>query len=170
MIPNPIPNPWRRMVQKLAATRWATWILSRILKVIDTPFLRASRNRVSLTSFLTGLPVVVLTTTGAKSGLERTTPLVGIPDGRSVILVASNFGSPFHPAWYYNLRARPEGWLEFNGEAREFIAREASGEDYERCWRKAVELYSGFETYRKRAGRRRIPIVILSPKFITREG
>lgn len=170
MIPGPMPTPWCRMVQRLAATRWATWLLSRTLRLIDTPILKVSRNRASLTSFLTGLPVVVLTTTGARSGLERTTPLVGVPDDRSVILVASNFGSSSHPAWYHNLHARPEARLEIDGEAGEFIAREASGEEYERCWRKAVELYSGFEAYRKKAGGRRIPIVILSPKSMTREG
>jgi deazaflavin-dependent oxidoreductase (nitroreductase family) len=156
-------------VQKLAAARWASWFLSRTLRLIDALFLRMSQNRVSLTSYLTGLPVVVVTTVGSKSGLERTTPLVGIPDGQSVILVASNFGSQSHPAWYYNLRARPQARLELDGEAREFIAREPSAEEYERCWRKAVELYAGFEAYRQRAGKRRIPILVLSPRNLIRE-
>jgi deazaflavin-dependent oxidoreductase (nitroreductase family) len=75
---------------------------------LDRPVLRLSRGRYSLTRLLAGLPVVTVTTIGAKSGQPRSLPLVALPDGEHVILIASNYGQKHHPAWYYNLRAHPE--------------------------------------------------------------
>jgi deazaflavin-dependent oxidoreductase (nitroreductase family) len=166
MIGDPKIPRWRRVIQKLAATGWASWFLSRTLRHLDRPFLHLSHNRVSLTSLLTGLPVVVLTSTGAKSGLPRITPLVGIPDGDSVVLVASNFGSDSHPSWYYNLHAHPQATLTVEGRTGTYFAREAVGDEREHYWSKAVELYRGFESYRQRSSGRVIPILILSPMLV----
>jgi len=114
---------------------------------------------------LAGLPVVTLTTTGARSGLPRSLPLVGIEDGDRVVLIASNYGRSRHPAWYYNLRAHPEVRLSIRERTGVYLAREATAAEHEAYWRAAVALYRGFEAYQKRAGRaaRRIPIMVLTP-------
>ena len=74
------PRPWHPLIRKLAATNFGIWLLSGTLYRIDKPLLRLSRNRTSFTSILAGLPVIVLTTTGAKSGLQRQTPLVALAE------------------------------------------------------------------------------------------
>ncbi len=102
---------------------------------------------------LAGLPVVMVTTIGAKSGQPRSLPLVAIPDGENVILIASNFGQKHHPAWYYNLRAHPEVQLTYEGQTVAYTARETTGEERERCWQRAVDLYSGYPLYERRAAR-----------------
>jgi deazaflavin-dependent oxidoreductase (nitroreductase family) len=152
------------LIKHLASTRLASWLLSHSLHRLDRFFLRLSHNRFTLTSWLTGVPVVVLTTTGAKSGRPRTVPLLGIHDGDRVILVASNWGRPQHPAWYYNLKANPQARLSFNGHAAAYRAREASPQEREKFWAQAVTLYVGWQAYRQRAKNRKIPILILSPQ------
>ena len=127
--------------------------------------LRLSRGRHSLTSLLAGLPVVTVTTIGAKSGRPRSLPLVAIPDGENVILIASNFGQKHHPAWYYNLRAHPEVQLTYEGRTVAYTAHETSGEGRERCWQRAVDLYSGYARYKERAGQRQIGVFLLTPQI-----
>jgi deazaflavin-dependent oxidoreductase (nitroreductase family) len=131
---------------------------------LDIFVVRLSKGRTSLTSIFAGLPVVTLTTIGAKSGQPRTVPLVGIPDGEKVVLIASNFGRIHHPAWYHNLRANPEATLTFHGKAGTYIAREATGHERETYWQEAVELYAGYATYKERTKRREIPVMLLIPK------
>jgi deazaflavin-dependent oxidoreductase (nitroreductase family) len=130
---------------------------------LDRPLLQATQGRFSLGGFLTGLPVAILTTRGAKSGQARSLPLVVIPDGDKVILVASNWGGKNYPAWYHNLRAHPNATVMYRGESRTYIAREAREEEYKKYWRRAVELYSGYATYRTRTGGRPIPVMVLDP-------
>jgi deazaflavin-dependent oxidoreductase (nitroreductase family) len=113
---------------------------------------------------LAGLPVVTLTAVGARSGRLRTLPLVGIPDGEKVVLIASNFGRPHHPAWYHNLRANPEARLTGHGRAGTYIASEVTGPDRERYWNQAVDLYVGYAVYERRTGGREIPVMVLTPK------
>ena len=76
---------------------------------------------------MAGLPIVAVTTIGAKSGQPRSFPPVAIPDGGNVILIASNFGQHNHPAWYYNLRAHPEVQLTYEGKTVTYLARETDG-------------------------------------------
>ncbi len=173
------PRQWQRRVQRLAAARWASALLAPILHRLDLPLMRISRGRVSLTSLLTGLPVVALTTIGARTGKPRCVPLVAIPasalplaeqterppvvSGEQVILIASNFGRQHHPGWYYNLRANPRAWLESGGLCGAYLARLAEGEERERLWQMAEQLYSGYSAYRRRAAHREIGIFVLTP-------
>src|SRR5262245_20064927 len=88
--------------------------------------------RATLTSALAGLAVVLLTTTGAKSGLPRTLPLLCIRDERSpstFALVASNWGQTHYPAWYFNLKANPQAVGSIRGQVQTYVAHEASGEE-----------------------------------------
>jgi deazaflavin-dependent oxidoreductase (nitroreductase family) len=106
---------------------------------------------------------VTLTTTGAKSGQPRSVPLVGLPDGENIILIASNFGQTHYPAWYHNLRASPKATLTLKGRTGYYWAEEVSGEVREAYWRQAVALYPGYAAYERRVGARHIPVLRLTP-------
>lgn len=155
------PNAVQRGLHPILRTRLSGWFLARTLHHLDRPVLRLSHGRYSLTSALAGLPVVAVTTIGAKSGRPRSLPLVAIPDGEHVILIASNFGQHHHPAWYYNLRAHPEVQLTYEGKTVTYLARETDGPERERCWQRAVAVYSGYALYKERAGQRQIGVFLL---------
>ncbi len=109
-----------------------------------------------------GCRVVLLRTTGRKSGQLRTAPLLGFEEGQSIIVVASNAGKEHYPAWYFNLRANPRAQVQLGPEIREVNAREATPEERERLWPRLVTYYGGYQVYRERTDRH-IPIVILEP-------
>ena len=135
----------------------------RVVKDLDLPLLRLTRGRVSLSSILTGLPVVTLTTTGAKSAAPRTMPVLGIPDGDRFVVIASSWGRRKHPAWRHNLRAHPEATVSTNGTTASCLARETDGEERDVFWRRAVALYPGFLAYERTASNRRISVFVLEP-------
>jgi deazaflavin-dependent oxidoreductase (nitroreductase family) len=101
---------------------------------------------------------------GAKTGIDRTSPLVYCEDGASVAVVASKAGQPTHPAWFHNLMANPETTVQIRSEVRPVRARLATEEEVERIWPTFVAAYPAYETYRERAHPRVIPIVILEPR------
>lgn len=150
-------------MQRVAAIRPVTRFFSLILPGIDRRIIKWSQGRASLTSLMTGFPIVTLHTTGAKSGQPRTSPLVGIPVGERYVLIASNWGQLHHPAWYRNLLVHPQAALTIDGVRHEYLAHEATGTEREECWRRAVEVYAGYEAYRERAGNRVIPVMVLVP-------
>ena len=158
------PNVVQRALHVLTRTRAGAWFFARTLHHLDRSALRLSRGRYSLTSILAGLPVVLETTIGAKSGQPRSLPLVAMPDGETLILIASNFGQRHHPAWYYNLRAHPHVQVTYQGKTRFYLASELSGTARERYWQKVVSLYSGYARYQQRAGKRQIPLMCLTPQ------
>jgi len=154
---------WHPIIQKLAASRFGSWLLTRNLQRIDKPLLRLTNNRTSFTSLLAGLPVVLLHTTGAKTGLPRHTPLVAIPDGGRIILIASYFGRSHHPAWYHNLKAHPDVQVSIDGFRGNYLARQTAGEEREKYWRMAADAYHGYQRYQQKAGDRQIPVIVLDP-------
>ena len=153
----------RRLLLRLAMSRPGAWFFSYLLHHLDCLVLRLSGGRATLSGPLSGLPVATLTATGAKSGRPRSVPLVAIPDGERMVLVATNWGSERHPAWYYNLRAHPEAALTVGGETRPYVAREVSGEAYTRYWRRATAVYPGYAAYKRRRPARHMPIMVLTP-------
>ncbi|NUM47536.1 MAG: nitroreductase family deazaflavin-dependent oxidoreductase [Anaerolineales bacterium] len=155
---------WQRVVQHLAATALAGWFLSRWLPTLDRYILRRTKGQQTAASFLTGLPIVTVTTFGAKSGRPRECPLIPLPDGEKIILIASNFGNTRHPAWYLNLRTHPEAILTLNHQQAFYTAREATDPERPLYWARAVKLYPGYQLYEHRARGRKIPILILTPK------
>lgn len=157
------PRWWQRVVQWFAATRPGAWLFSRTTHHLDRILMRWTGDRVSTSRVLAGLPTVRLTTIGAKTGKERTVPVMALPDGEDWIVVASNWGGEKHPAWYHNLKANPEVELSYLGETHRYVAEEATGEEYASYWRRAARIYPGFDHYRRRSGDREIPIVVLSP-------
>ena len=108
------------------------------------------------------LPILLLTTTGRTSGLKRTTPLVYLSDGKNLVIIASNGGSDKHPEWWLNLRSQPKAEVQVGRDVRTVVAHKADGDERERLWRQAVELYYGYDEYRRMA-RREIPVVVLAP-------
>lgn len=124
--------------------------------------------RRTLTSILTGLPMVMLTTTGARSGLPRTVPLLAVPDGARLVVVASNFGQQGNPAWYANLRKYPAATVAVEGgPPRPVNTYEAEGAERERLWALDLEVYPGRASYATRASGRRIPVMVL--EFVAAE-
>jgi len=109
-----------------------------------------------------GTPVALLTTTGRKSGRKRTTPLQPIIDGETVVFIASNAGHKVHPQWWLNLKTNPEATVQIKRDVRQMRAEEATGEERERLWQKAVDQYAGYADYQKTADRE-IPVVVLKP-------
>ena len=147
----------------MAAFRFNSNWLSGLLHHIDKPFIYLSGGRTSLSSLLTGVPVVVLSTTGAKSGLMRRSPLFSLIDEERFILIASSFGRKNNPGWYYNLLANPQASLVYKGKSGEYLAREAEGEERERYWHEAIQQYPGYRNYAQWASHRRIPVIVLEP-------
>jgi deazaflavin-dependent oxidoreductase (nitroreductase family) len=154
---------FQRLPQKVIAIRPVSWFAARTLHHIDPLVYGLSGRRFTLVGLLGGLPVLTLTSTGARSGKKREVPLIGIPDGDRIILIASNFGKTYHPAWYHNLRANPEAEVAIGRKKGKYLAREAVDEEYNAYWQKAVSYFVGYDAYRKRTGGRKIPIVILTP-------
>jgi deazaflavin-dependent oxidoreductase (nitroreductase family) len=153
-----------RQVMRLSGTvRPISWFYARALHHIDHVIYRLSRGRATFTSWVAGLPVLMLTTTGARSGRRRTLPVLGVPHDGGLVVIASNYGQDHNPAWYYNLRAHPEASISFEGEHRDVVARELSGEEREHCYARGVEIYPGWTSYRKRAAHRTIPVIELRP-------
>jgi deazaflavin-dependent oxidoreductase (nitroreductase family) len=107
-----------------------------------------------------GAPLLLLTTTGAKTGRTRTTPLVYLPDGERQIIFASHQGAERHPDWYFNLVANPRVTLEVGGETFEARAVTLEGPERDEHWRRQVELHPRFGEYQTRTSRR-IPVVAL---------
>jgi len=153
----------RRLVRRIAASRPGSWVLARLLHRADRLVYRVTRGRTTLAALVSGLPVVMLTTTGARSGRETTVPILGFEEGDAVLVVASNYGRVHHPAWYHNLQARPRARLAVRGAWREVVAEEVATSKRERFLAIAAELYPGFSRYRERAAPRRIPVFRLIP-------
>ncbi len=109
---------------------------------------------------LGGLPVVILTTYGAKSGAVRKTPIMRMTDGDDYIAIASYAGAPANPAWYHNLTARPEGFVQDGGTVVAVRAVEVEGGEKQRLWRLADSLNPAYAGYRA-ATSRDIPILRL---------
>jgi deazaflavin-dependent oxidoreductase (nitroreductase family) len=154
---------WQRALQRFLMKRPVTSFVAPILHHADAVLLRLSGGRLDF-SRAAGLPVIELTTVGAKTGKSRTLPLAGYPDGDKFVLIASNFGRERNPAWYYNLKANPECVVKKKEQVGTYIARETEGEERERYWNLAVFYYIGFEAYKQRVSHRVIPIMVLEPK------
>ena len=111
---------------------------------------------------MVGSPVLLLVSTGRKSGQKRTTVLLYLEDGGRYVIVASNGGTATHPVWWLNLQADPEATVEIGGRKIHVRATEARGEEKARLWQRLVRMYPSYEDYQKRTDRE-IPVIILEP-------
>lgn len=155
---------FHRGVRKIFSVRAVAWLLAHTAHLIDGFLMSVSNGRYSAAGLVAGVPVIRLTTIGAKSGQFRTVPLLGIPAGENIILIGSNWGQGHHPAWYYNVRANPEVQVESNGRTAAYLAHEANGEAYQEFWQIAASIYPGYEAYKKWTNGRKIPVLVLARK------
>ncbi|PZT73457.1 MULTISPECIES: nitroreductase family deazaflavin-dependent oxidoreductase [unclassified Streptomyces] len=109
-----------------------------------------------------GMPVIVLTTIGAKSGKIRKTPLMRVEHDGLYAVVASQGGAPTHPVWYHNLRADPRAELQDGPVRRDMTAREVTGEEKAQWWERAVEAFPDYADYQRKTDRE-IPVLVLEP-------
>lgn len=107
-----------------------------------------------------GAPMVLLHTTGARSGQERVIPLVYRPVNGDIAVFGSKGGAPEHPAWYLNLLAKPEVTVEVGTETYPVVARVAEGDERQRIWDEQAQVMPGFAEYQEKTTRV-IPVVIL---------
>lgn len=110
----------------------------------------------------TGMPVVIVTNVGAKTGKIRKTPLMRVEHDGRYAAVASQGGSPKHPVWYYNLRANPKVEVQDGPVKTAMTARELSGQERAQWWDRAVEAYPPYAEYQQKT-ERQIPVFILEP-------
>lgn len=158
------PNVVRKLARDLSAAAPVPWLLSHTLHRLDKLVFRFTEGKHTFSSLATGLPVTMLTTTGAKSGRVRTVPVLGLPDGDRIVVFASGYGKNYRrPAWYHNLRTEPEARATICGEEHHVRAYEAEGDERERLWRRGLEIYPGFANYQRGVGEQRIPVLVLSP-------
>jgi deazaflavin-dependent oxidoreductase (nitroreductase family) len=108
-----------------------------------------------------GAPVMLLTFKGRKTGQMRTTPLLYVKDGGTVVTVASKGGSAKHPLWYLNLRANPDCEVEIGREKRRMRAHTADAQERQKYWPQLVKMYPDYATYQQRTARE-IPVVVLT--------
>lgn len=150
-----------KLLQAFAQTPLGGRLFITVFPAIDRRLMPLTRGRLS-----TGLgqPVVLLHARGAKSGIERSTPLLATKQGDRILLVASKAGAPKHPAWLHNVRANPDVELTVGGRRRPMRAHIAEGAERERLWAVVCDNYSGYATYQRRAGARVIPVVVLEPR------
>jgi deazaflavin-dependent oxidoreductase (nitroreductase family) len=109
-----------------------------------------------------GVPTLLLTTTGRKSGEPRTSALIFGRDGDDYLVVASMGGAPQHPTWYLNLEAQPAAHIQVRAEQLDVVARTASAAEKGRLWKILTDLWPNYDVYQSRT-ERAIPVVVLSP-------
>jgi F420H(2)-dependent quinone reductase len=128
---------------------------------LNTPLYRLSGGRIG--GKVGRAPVLLLTTTGRKSGQPRTAPVVYLADGNNVILINTNAGNAKIPAWSLNLEANPEAEVEVGRKRKPVRARVAEGEERADLWRKHVEQFEGFDSYKQKL-EREPSVWILEPR------
>ncbi|WP_067655368.1 nitroreductase family deazaflavin-dependent oxidoreductase [Nocardia harenae] len=112
---------------------------------------------------LRGVPVVLLTTRGAKTGKLRKTPLMRVEHGGEYAVVASLGGAPKHPVWYFNIKADPHVELRDGTETKDYTAREVTGEEKAAWWERAVAVWPDYADYQTKTTRE-IPVFVLEPR------
>jgi deazaflavin-dependent oxidoreductase (nitroreductase family) len=152
----PEPRPFSPRQERLANP------IIRAFSAANVWIFRLSRGRLGA-RFPGGAPVLLLTTRGRRSGRRRTVPLIYMPDGKRVVLVASKGGMSKHPVWYLNLEADPNVEVEIGSERLEMLARRANRAEKAALWPRLLEVYRDYDDYQART-ERDIPVVILSPR------
>ena len=136
------------------------WVL-RVGGRLNVPLYRLTRGR--LGGRIGRAPVLLLTTTGRKSGEPRTAPVLYMRDGERLVVIGSNAGNVKTPAWALNLTANPDATVEMGARRQDVRGRTAEGEERADLWRRMNEQYAGFDEYRQRTARE-IRVFVLEPR------
>jgi deazaflavin-dependent oxidoreductase (nitroreductase family) len=140
-----------RPITAALGSRVGAWCV-RKLTPLDHRLLRRSRGRFTIFGPV-GVPLLLLTTTGSKTGQRREIPLTYMRDGDRLFLVGSNFGQARHPAWSSNLLADPNAWVTMGGREIPVIARQLTGPEADRIYEDFAEYASNYAAYRNRTDR-----------------
>lgn len=155
------PNAAQRAFRHIAASTPGAWLLSKLAPPLDRALLRWTHQRTSLAGIVAGIPVITLVTTGAKSGLRRDSPLLGIPLGTGIAVIGTSFGQARTPAWWHNLLAHPQVEIRWQGRVVDAVARPADSDESARAWEEGRSLYAGYEAYARRVTERPIHVALL---------
>ena len=155
------PNLAQRAVQSLGSTKPVAWVFQKTLYPMDRVLYRRSGGRITVPGILAGLPVIMVTTTGARSGQPRTMPLLGIPMDGAIAMLGTNYGQKPTPGWVYNLRADPSATIEYRGTSVDVVARVATMSETEEAFALAAKVYPAFNDYRDRIEGRDVSAFIL---------
>jgi deazaflavin-dependent oxidoreductase (nitroreductase family) len=136
---------------RIGAIPWLPRFLPQIMW-LDKLIQRVTRGRLTLLD-LAGLPNLMLTVIGRRSGTPRRTPLLCVPYGEDVLVAGSNFGSPKEPIWVKNIEANPEVTMRFRGRETSMVARHIEGEERARAWSHMLETWPNFARYEQRTNR-----------------
>jgi deazaflavin-dependent oxidoreductase (nitroreductase family) len=137
------------------------WKAFGAMTKLNTALFRATRGRIG--GRFGKADILLLHHVGARSGTARVAPLIYLPDGDDLVLVASKGGSDRNPAWFHNLKAHPDTEVELRRQRRHVHARVATEEERERLWPRLVEIWRPYDDYQSYT-ERRIPLVILEPR------
>ncbi|MGH3635757.1 nitroreductase family deazaflavin-dependent oxidoreductase [Mycobacterium sp.] len=154
-------NAFHRTMRAVAATKAGSVLFRPTAHHLDQLVSKLTGGKRSFAGIAAGLPTVMLTTTGAKSGKPRTVALLGIPHPDSVAVVAANYGGAKHPAWYHNLKADRAATVTLEGETWRAIARPATPRVRDEIWADGVEMYPGLAKEEAWAGDRQIEAFVL---------
>ncbi|WP_228561351.1 nitroreductase family deazaflavin-dependent oxidoreductase [Catenulispora pinisilvae] len=155
-------NPWNTLVTRMGRQKWFASTFQRVAPHADRFLGKATGGRVFLLTG-TGIPTLLLTTTGRKSGQQRTVPLLYSRHEGALLVVGSNWGQQHPPAWALNLLADPEATVSIRGKSGPVRARIVEGEERELVWNSLLtKNWPGYENYAERAGRH-INIFALEP-------
>lgn len=152
--PNPVYDLYLRIMRRLGHYRWFGLMFKHLGTPADRALLRMSRGRLSMGG--SEMPTMLLTTTGRKTGKQRTLPLNYVRDGANIIAVCENFGLNTASSWPYNLLAEPKARLEINGTGADYLARPATEEEVDRNMPKLLAMWPAHDTYAKRSGTRKV--------------
>ena len=156
-------NLIQRWIIAIASTRLLSAISRRILPSLDRLALRITGGKSTLTSVTSGLPVLWLTTRGAKTGTERTVPLLGFPLVDDLAVLGTHFGHETTPGWVRNLEANAGAMVAYRGAEIPVRARPADSREKSATWERAANAYPGYRQYAGRASRRSIRVFVLEP-------
>ena len=156
-------NAAQRLMQQVASSKPGAWAFSKVLHRADIRLHRWSKGRYTVPTIVAGLPVVMLTTTGAKSGRARTMPLLTIPVGDDLAIIGTNFGQTSTPGWVYNLEADPHATVTYRDREVAVVARAATDDEFDVAFTAAAKVYPGYDKYRRRISGREIRVFVLQP-------
>ena len=160
------PPPRNRIHSTLAwmmSTRLGAWLAYHLAAPLDRVILGLSGGRTTISEWFAGVPPIWVTAKGARSGIDRTTPLFGIPYGNDLALIGTGVGQAPTPAWVHNLTANPECSVRLDGHMVDAYARLARVEESDAIWERGAELYPGFPKYRARLTRE-VKLFVLTPR------
>ena len=152
-------NAAQRLMQTVASSRPGSWAFSKVLHHADRQVFKLTKGRTTVPTIVAGLPVVMVTTTGAKSGQARTMPLLAIPVGSDLAIIGTNFGQTNTPGWVFNLEADPHATVTYRERNVSVIARVA--DEYDTALSAAAKVYPGYDKYRERISGREVRVFVL---------